>query len=443
MKIVHLTFFALVVGLCSMSAFGQNYKIKQSTSMSSMSGHKMESTVYVKGSRKRTEQGGMMAMGSDVATLEQCDLKRTVQISDKKKLYYVEPTAESEPGPVPTAPAKAPVAAGKATKGGTVTHTSSIVDTGERKQMFGLTARHIKTSMTMVSSPDACSKQDMKIETDGWYVDLPLFSCPFNAVPRNPMAPERPRSRGCEDRIITKSTGTGKLGFALQMTQTIISGGRDESFSTTLETIEFSKATLDDALFNVPADYKLASSSQDLYGRPDFSAMIKGGGGDDEDMSMPSQTPSSYKVPVPGTKRPGVKRIGVMVPSNRTNESVSTTNLQSFLIQKLMVGNVEAVAVSSEADAKAANCDYILLSEISKLKQSAASKIGGLFGKVTNTDTSGAQTFDTQVDFKLTSMANNQSVLQSKATAKIAGNADTAVQGVLTQEASAVLAAAK
>ncbi len=120
--------FALILGLGSISVFAQNYKIKQSTSMS---GHKMESTVYVKGSRKRTENGGMMGMGSDVATIEQCDLKRTVQISDKKKLYYVEPTAESEPAP--TAPAKAPLAAGKATKGGTVTHTSSIVDTGERK----------------------------------------------------------------------------------------------------------------------------------------------------------------------------------------------------------------------------------------------------------------------------------------------------------------------
>ena len=437
MKIVHLTFFALIFGLCSMSAFGENYKIKQSTSMSSMSGHKMESTVYVKGSRKRTEQGGMMAMGSDVATIEQCDLKRTVQISDKKKLYYVEPTAQSEPGPVPTAPAKAPIAAGKPTKGGTVMHTSSIVDTGERKQMFGLTARHIKTSMTMVSSPDACSKQDMKIETDGWYVDLPLFSCPFNAVPRNPMAPERPHSRGCEDRIITKSTGTGKLGFALQMTQTIISGGRDESFSTTLETIEFSKATLDDALFNVPGDYKLASSSQDLYGRPDFSAMIKGGGNDD-DQNPPRAIEAGIDF-----KKPGVKRIGVLAPVNRTSENVSTTNLRSYLVQKLTVGNIEAIDVASEAQAKELNCDYILLSDISKLKQSAASKIGGLFGKVTNTDTSASQTYDTQIDFNLISLANSKSVLQSKATAKIAGNADTAVQGVLTQEASAVLAAAK
>src|SRR5436190_8333473 len=136
--------FALILGLTATAAFGQNYKIKQTTSMS---GQKMESTVYVKGSRKRTESGGMMGMPNDVATIEQCDLKRTVQINDKKKLYYVDPMSVSEPDSAPVS--KAPVAATKAKKGGTVTYTSAITDTGERKQMFGLTARHLKTSMTM------------------------------------------------------------------------------------------------------------------------------------------------------------------------------------------------------------------------------------------------------------------------------------------------------
>ncbi|MBK8464436.1 MAG: hypothetical protein IPL32_01265 [Chloracidobacterium sp.] len=435
-------FFAIIVGLGSTAAFAQNYKIKQTTSMS---GHNMESTVYVKGSRKRTENGGMMGMTNDVATIEQCDLKRTVQVNDKKKLYYVDSTAVSEPSAAPVG--KTPVTAGKATKGGTVTHTSSITDTGERKQMFGLIARHIKTSMTVVSSPDACSKQDMKIETDGWYVDLPLFSCPFTPGPRSPMAPESPQPRGCEDRIITKSTGTGKLGFALQMTQTISTGGRGEAFTTSTETIEFSKATLDDALFNVPTNYTLASSSQALYGTPDYSAVMKGGGNDDDDLPKTSSSnndPSSaYKSAAPGPKKAGVKRIGVLAPSNRTNEIVSTTNLQAYLIRQLTVGNVEAVAVNSEADAKALNCDYILTSDISKLKQSTASKIGGLFGKVTNTDSSASRNYESQVDFKLILLTSSQSVLQSKAAAKIVGDADMAAQGVLAQEATAILAVAK
>lgn len=440
MKIsIKLISFAILLGLGATAAFAQNYKIKQSTSMS---GHNMESTVYVKGSRKRTENGGMMGMTNDVATIEQCDLKRTVQVNDKKKLYYVDSTAVNEPSSTPVG--KAPVATGKATKGGTVTHTSSIIDTGGRKQMFGLTARRIKTSMTVVSSPDACSKQDMRIDTDGWYVDLPLFSCPFDPSPRSPMAPSAPQSRGCEDRIITKSTGTGKLGFALQMTQTMITAGQDVAFSTTLDTLEFSKATLDDALFNVPATYTLANSSQSLYGSPDYSAMMKGSGNDDEDMPKSAAgKPSTYKTPVPGAKKAGVKRIGVLIPGNRTSEIVSATNLQQYLIRQLTVGNVEAVAVNSEADAKSLSCDYILTSDISKLKQSTASKIGGLFGKVTNTDSSASRNYEAQVEFKLVLLTNGQSVLQDKASAKIAGDADMAAQGVLAQEAAAVLAIAK
>lgn len=436
-RIVNIAVFTVAITVGATSLFAQNYKIKQSTSMTSMSGHKIESTVYVKGSRKRTEQGAMMGMGGDVATIEQCDLKRTVQVNDKKKLYYVQSTTVSDSSPTP---AKASVTPGKVTKGGTVTMISNITDTGERKQMFGLTARHLKTSMTMQSSPDACSQQNMKIETDGWYVDLPMFACPFNPTERQITTP-RSAPHGCEDHYVTKSTGGGKLGFALQFTQTMITPGRDEAFSTTLETIEFSKATLDDALFNVPADYKLANDSQALYGTPDYSAMMKGAGNnDDEDKPSSMMNPAQ---PMAGAKKPGVKRIGVLVPGNRTSEMVSTTSLQQFLTQKLTGGNVEAIAVSSEADAKAMNCDYLLSSDISKLKQSTASKIGGMFGKVTNTDTSGTQNFDTQVDFKLTSLASGQSVLQSKAAAKVAGSAETAAQNVLSQEASAVLGAAK
>jgi len=443
-KLVRSVIFAIIFGSTSAAIFAQNYKIKQGTSMS---GNKMESTVYVKGSRKRTENGGMMGMGVDVATIEQCDLKRTVQVNDKKRTYYVQQDAVTESDIAGSTQTKAPVSAGKPTKGGTVTMTSNITDTGERKQMFGLTARHIKTSMTMVASPDACSKQDMRIDTDGWYVDLPLFSCPFNPT-RNPMPHAAPRSGGCEDKYVTRQTGTGRLGFALEQTQTITTAGQDVAFTTSLETIEFSKATLDDALFEVPSNYKQATSSQELYGMPDMAAIIKGAGdqnNEEERPSIPSgasaSTPSKSATPL--SKRPGVKRIGVLFPVNRTNESVNIANLLSYLVQQLTVGTVEAVPISTEADAKREDCDYILSTDISKLKQSTASKVGGIFGKVTNIDPNAPKSYETQVDFKLTALASGQSILQNKSAGKMTGNADTASQGVLLQEASAVLAAVK
>jgi hypothetical protein len=406
----------------------------------------MASTVYVKGSRKRTESSGMMGMGGDVADIEQCDLKRTVKVSDKKKLYYVEPFA-TDSGDPPQAASPSPAASGKTVKGGTVTMTSVITDTGERKQLFGLTARHIKTSMTMRSSPDACSKQDTTIETDGWYVDLPQFSCPVTS-PRNPYAAGTPEKRGCTDRMITKSSGSGKLGFALSLTQTIKSGDDDGmSFSQSMETLEFSKSTLDDSLFDIPAGYKPANSANDLYGRPDFSAMARGQNSGDDEKPRPSTqktiTNTGSQNSGSQAKRPGTVRIGVLPPTNRSGEDVSTTNLQSFLIGKLSEGRVEAISVGSEADARAAGCDYLLSSDFSKLKQSTSSKIGGILGKVTNTDTSAARNYDAQVDFKLISLSTGQQVIQSKAAAKTESNVDRAAEGVLAIEANAVLGVAK
>ena len=104
-----------------------------------------------------------------------------------------------------------------------------------------------------------------------------------------------------------------------------------------------------------------------------MAAMMKnmGSGDDDEDKpkntsNKPNQT-SMNSNSAPNAKKAGTIRIGVYAPTNKSGENVSTTNLQMFLIQKLTSRNVEAVAISSESDAKSANCDYILTSDFSKL----------------------------------------------------------------------------
>ncbi|MGI8470155.1 MAG: hypothetical protein ACR2N3_17070 [Pyrinomonadaceae bacterium] len=422
------TSFLILFGLANF-AFA-DYKIKQQMTAS---GQRIESTVYVKGSRQRTQSGGMMGMGADVATIEQCDLKRNVQINDNKKLYFIDPFAASEDD-TSGGGAATNVSNEKVIRGGVVTMTYSINDTGERKQMFGLTARHIKTVMTMQSSPDACSKDDMRIETDGWYVDLPQFSCPIQ-VPRNPVGGMGARG-GCQDRFVTKQTGSGKLGFPLTETRTMSGmGGSDMTFTQTIETLDFSTAALDAGLFDVPKDYTLAKSSEDLYGKPDMSAMMRNMGGNNNNSSMPTQNTS---MPV-GAKSAGVTRIGVLAISNSSGQSVSTENLRQSLIGSLTSGNVEAVPVSSDDDAKMKSCDYVLSVDVSKLKQSAANKIGGMFGRATGVPTGATgDKFEVQIDYKLT-MPDGQVKAQNKAVQKADGSADTATQAVLAQAAPKIL----
>lgn len=404
-----------------------------------MNGQSFESSVYVKGSRKRTESGGIMGVGADVATIEQCDLKQDVKVNDKKKLYAIEPFNNGDTTATPAVKSTAPKTKTPVTRGGTLTYISKVTDTGERKQMFGITARHVKSSMTVEASPDACSKQDMKIETDGWYIDLPAFSCPMTMRPTQIPRYESPQRGGCEDKFIFRTTGGGKMGFPLTETRTIAQGSAQMSFTQTTETLEFSKATLEDALFAVPEGYARVENSQDLYGRPDFTAMMGNPKGIDN--NVPAVKSPSASQPAKA-KKPGIIRIGVLPPTNR-GESVSLSNMQAFLVQKLKSGNVEGVAINSDADARAYNCDYLLSSDFSKLKQTTASKIGGIFGKVINTDASSVRKYEVQVDFKLVSLLTGKTTLQDKVSAKTESEADRAVEGTLVTVAAMVIPAAK
>ena len=431
-SLIFLTTAICFVVLMGGTVFAQNYKIKQT---STINGQEMTNTTYVRGPRKRTESGGIMGMGGDVANIEQCDLKQYLRVNDKKKLYTIEPFNIGDPAPT-TRTATQPKTDTPTVRGGVVTYTNNITDTGERKQMFGVTARHLKTSTTITSSPDACNKTNMSMASDGWYIDLPEFSCPMNLSGSMPQY--QAQNGGCQDRTVSKSTGGGKLGFPLSETRTMTMDG-GQSFTSTTETIEFSKAALEATLFDVPAGYTLAANSQALYGTPDYSAMANP---ENEVSAAPSGTSSMGSAQKSSSAAPqknftGVK-IGVVIPTNR-GDSVSPSALQSLLIERLRSDTVMAIAVASEADAKTMGLDYALTTDITKLKQSTAGKIGGLFGKATGAPTSG--TFDAQAEYKLTKLSEGKVVLQSKAANKSETEVNAAAQNVLGMEATAVLGA--
>src|SRR5262249_36577713 len=154
--------------------------------------------IYIKGKRRRSENnGGQMIM------LQQCDLRRNIQIMPQAQAYMIQPY-DQPAGSTPSTTGQAlPSASGITKKGGVVDSTVTTRDTGERKQMFGYTARHIITSMVMTSSPDACSQVNNKMEVDGWYIDAAFaLDCDVN---RPYMPPSMtPANIGCRDRFETK-----------------------------------------------------------------------------------------------------------------------------------------------------------------------------------------------------------------------------------------------
>ena len=219
-----------------------------------------------------------------------------------------------------------------------------------------------------------------------------------------------------------------------------MSMGEGQSFTQTTTTVELSRAPLEQSLFDVPTGYTSVSDANSLYGQPDMSAMMKGmknGGTGDDDSDRNNSGRRSDNMKSAMSSFNGIK-IAVLMPTNR-GDGVSTSALQSFLADHLSGGNVMGVAVSSEAEARSMGATYILTSDISKLKQS---KVGGLFGKVTGV-TTGAANYDAQVDFKLVKVADGSTVLSSKAAAKSETEAQRAAEGILGQEAIAVLGAAR
>src|SRR5687767_13108546 len=197
------TLFRTVIAigcLISMSVIASaDTKVK---SRQTSGGQTYENTSYIKGKRQRSEtNNGQMIM------LQQCDLRRNIQIMPQAKVYVVQPYDEpaSSNAANTSSPSDQP---GTTKKGGVVTSTVTTRDTGERKQMFGYTARRIITTMVTDSSPDACSPMKNKMEIDGWYIDAVFaLDCDISQAYKS----YRPQSAGgCQDRYVTKQVGLAK-----------------------------------------------------------------------------------------------------------------------------------------------------------------------------------------------------------------------------------------
>jgi hypothetical protein len=252
------------------SASNDDITIRVRTTMEGQS-QGFESTQYVKGSRERNETN----IGMGIANITQCDLQRTIQINDKTRTYMVqqmngaasanEPAANSSRTNPPTPQDR---------RGGIVSYTNTITDTGERKEMFGFTARHLKTSMTSESSPDACNQEKMRMESDGWYIDLN-----YSLDCQNQAAMAQSNSYGgnqCRDQYRFKNAGSGKLGFALDVTTTIY-GADGRKTVMKREVIELSRTPLETALFEVPAGYTEVKDYQQLMGIPSHGRSSRDG----------------------------------------------------------------------------------------------------------------------------------------------------------------------
>jgi len=344
-------------------------------------GQSSETRLVTNGVRQRVE------LGDGVAVITQCDAKQILQVSDKAKLYVAMPI-DAVPAPA-AAPAK---------KTGLVDYTTSFTDTGETKEMFGLKARRVNTVVTRTPTPTSCDKKKERVQTDGWYAALPV---PLICTPVQPAAPA-PSAPDCRDEERATTTGQPPAGKPLAYTVTSFGDDGKETGAARMEVKELVVAPVDEALLDAPAGYTKAADATA------FVAAVER-----------AEKEARYGAP----KAAGTTRIGVLLPANKSGEDVPVDALGDELLEALTVAPYEAVPILGKtadeqaAEARGKEVDFLVSLDLTTLKTSAPSKVGGLVRKASGGG-SPSELHEAKVEYRLFNAGSTAPRVSKSATAK-------------------------
>jgi len=381
---------AIIFSISIASTAFADVKIKTKQTVGAQS---VENTVYIKGKRERTETAN-----GTMVNITQCDLKRGVQMNPAARTYLINEFVQAIQNTAQTAATGS--TDGAVQTGGKVTTTITTKDTGERKQMFGYVAKHLIITMETVSSPDACSPNNSKMQMDGWYIDADfVLDCDFGqqAAAGNPYA----RKGGCQDKYEVKQVGTAKRGYPVIEKMTMFDQSGRESYSMTNEVVELSKVTLEASLFDIPTDYRQVTDASKLYATTSYASTSM----DSQASSVASQyeRPSSNILsnnqtqvsanaaqPIASAKKPGTIRVGLAaVKTGAVGDGLNAADLsaavRNSLTEYLKMPNVEVVNLEAklqaaiDAEAKEKDCDFVIYANVSH-KKGGGGGFGSMFG---------------------------------------------------------------
>jgi hypothetical protein len=401
-------------------------------------GQTIQTTTMIKGRRERSETSMAMAgMSGSQVNITQCDMRRIAQINDRTRKYLIIPmdadgsatSAAPSPGQVTNAPRE----------GALVTMTVNTIDTGERREIFGFSARHLKRTAMATSSPDACNQQQMKIEQDGWYINLEYgLNCGSRPAAT---AAGVAAATGCRDRYQYRHTGPENLGYPLIETTTMYGPNGSVMFTTTKEVVELSRQPLDAAQFDIPPGYTQAQNQQEMNS-PSMSDVM---GATQQQVTQNNPTPNARTTSAASlSARP---KIGVVEFENKTKAFLSPDELRQRLIATLVGDGIEAIPLNAaspaeaEIEARAKGCSHILYTDIALVKTpSTGKRIGGVFSRAAGADSGSAGKAEARLDYRLIKTGATSPVLQSSASGK-ENNQDESVNAALQAEAQALAGA--
>ena len=280
---------ALLLGAAETTAHA-DLRLKFKTTENARTG---ESIIHFKGRRQRNDLKIMRSDGTPATMtfIYQCDLKRQIALDDTKRIFYEHPIVPIQEFLARGEALYAQPAGRKQREvklAGRVLETFTVTDTGERREMFGYTARRIKTTLTWEATPQGCPQTPLRRESDGWYVDL-LYGtlCSYDISGFDEGELTALEQSKCGDYymghygdgkrfygIERKQVGTARFGFPLIIT---IKSYSDQGHpqTRTSEVVEVTNEELDASLFEPPAGYtrftpkkrSLASRALSLFGK--------------------------------------------------------------------------------------------------------------------------------------------------------------------------------
>lgn len=379
----------------------------------------VQRSIWVKDARERSETRMQMegmdfsAFMPQIGEIRQCDLQQTIRFNDKSKRYYIEPFPPAENVPLPAAqPSRTTV---KVREGGILALTYTIVDTGERRQMFGFTARHLKTTQTIESGRDACDGEQRTVITeDGWFIYL----IPENAKCDIDLPPEgRPQSE-CRNKLVRKGT-LRYPGTMIEGKRTIADLIKKTEFVSEVRTLELSRATLPISLFEAPAGYTEVNSMQSLLSGGGFGGGLGGA----------YDTGSGGAAPGKGT----IAKKTVAIDFFAGNVSkINQNEMRQYLASKIESPGIVAIPITSQTDLTGGGFAYVIGVKINSVKESGASKIGGLFGKITGSPDA-SKIGESEADLTITIFGpdGKSPVASASSQQRVNGKADAAVRAAL------------
>ncbi|HXX15478.1 MAG TPA: hypothetical protein VEJ47_11300 [Candidatus Eremiobacteraceae bacterium] len=209
--------------------------------------HSSVDTLFLKGARQRNESVTERPSPGKSIDITQCDVRRRYILADNWKTYASFPIEEWSERMRHARPLPQPELTGAE-----VNVTIDSVDTGERRKLGSLEARHVKTTTRVEPGPGAVTPASVT-EVDGWYIDLRGFGCQDS---RNVGIAWGALWSGKQDRMVIRRLGKSPRGYAVEETSRKIEGSR--TTISKVELLDFSEAPLDASLFELPAGYRPA-----------------------------------------------------------------------------------------------------------------------------------------------------------------------------------------